>query len=231
MFFVEMARAGSLNAPGPFTFRGCDLTAECLPATEEVRAQLPATAPAFPRCMSTGEGCPPQLQRRRAFRFLLRGCGWQANSKTSRAPACAAESPKLSLPGAAPGRLAILLTLWGRGRQAMHLPCKQADVGALPTDSTSLRPLCNGGRRLPRRSFSEGRRYASSCTATAGRPFHCGENEIQASLISSASVGATPTPATNFREVIRQSGRNPDVSKHVGSDDWSVTSTSHHLDP
>jgi len=36
-----------------------------------------------------------------------------------------------------------------------------------------------------------------------------------------------PAPATIFREVIRQSGRNPDVSKHVGSDDWSVTSTSH----
>jgi hypothetical protein len=37
-----------------------------------------------------------------------------------------------------------------------------------------------------------------------GKPiFHCGENEIQASLISSASVGATPTPATIFREVIR----------------------------
>ena len=34
-------------------------------------------------------------------------------------------------------------------------------------------------------------------------PFHRGENEIQASLISSAFVGATPTPATNFREVIR----------------------------
>jgi hypothetical protein len=44
-------------------------------------------------------------------------------------------------------------------------------------------------------------------------------------------VGATPTPATNFREVIRQSGRNPDVSKHVGSDDWSVTSTSHQPSP
>jgi hypothetical protein len=30
-------------------------------------------------------------------------------------------------------------------------------------------------------------------------PFqNCGENEIQASLISSASVGATPTPATNI---------------------------------
>ena len=57
----------------------------------------------------------------------------------SRAPACAAESPKLSLPGAAPGRLANF-HFWGRGRQAMHLPCKQADAGALPADSTiSLR--------------------------------------------------------------------------------------------
>ena len=27
---------------------------------------------------------------------------------------------------------------WGRGRQAMHLPCKQAYVGALPTGSTIL---------------------------------------------------------------------------------------------
>ena len=26
----------------------------------------------------------------------------------------------------------------GRGRQAMHLPCKQVDVGALPTDSTNF---------------------------------------------------------------------------------------------
>ena len=59
----------------------------------------------------------------------------------------------------------------GRGRQAMHLPCKQADVGALPTDSTN---------------------------------FNCGENEIQVSFISSTSVGATPTPATNvYWEVIR----------------------------
>jgi hypothetical protein len=37
----------------------------------------------------------------------------------------------------------------------------------------------------------------------ASTNFNRGENEIQASLISSASVGATPTPATNFREVIR----------------------------
>ena len=91
----------------------------------------------------------------------------------SRAPACAAESPKLSLPGAAPGRLANVQ--WGRGRRVMHLPCKQTQAGALPAASTN---------------------------------FSRGENEIQASPISLASVGATPTPATTAcagppREVIR----------------------------
>jgi hypothetical protein len=33
------------DASGPFDFRGCDLTAECLPATEEVRVRFPAAAP------------------------------------------------------------------------------------------------------------------------------------------------------------------------------------------
>ncbi len=99
-----MTRAGSAITPGPFNFRGCDLTAEWLLAREHVRAQFPATAPSY----------------------------------ICRAPACAAESPKLRLPGAAPGRRAN--RLWGRGRQAMHLPCKQIDAGALPADSTiSLR--------------------------------------------------------------------------------------------
>ena len=77
-----MAWAGSLNAPGPFNFRGCDFTADYLLAMEEVRAQFPAAAPI----------------------------------PTSRAPACAAESPKLSLPGAAPGRLANFLNHFTAGR-------------------------------------------------------------------------------------------------------------------
>ena len=87
----------------------------------------------------------------------------------------------LSLPGAAPGRRA---NFRGRGRQAMHLPCKQADAGALPADSTiSL----------------------------------CGENEIQASLINSASVGATPTPATiPSREMIQL----PDCKSGVVKQNW-----------
>ena len=64
----------------------------------------------------------------------------------------------------------------------MHLPCKQVDVGALPTDSTI---------------------------------FNCGENQIQVSFISSISVGATPTPATNInREMIQLADCKSAVIKH-----------------
>src|SRR6266446_6628897 len=60
-------------------------------------------------------------------------------------------------------------------------------------------------------------------------PFHCGENEIQASLISSASVGATPTPATYFGRCSGCRSVKPVSQTTVGSDDWSITSTSHHF--
>ena len=60
-------------------------------------------------------------------------------------------------------------------------------------------------------------------------PFHCGENEIQASLISSASVGATPTPATNLGRCSGCRSVKPVSQTTVGSDDWSITSTSHHF--
>src|SRR5438876_3752051 len=64
----------------PFYFPcGCDLTAECLPATEVL-----------------ADGHRSGCSSRQPHQFLFLG----------RAPACAAESPKLSLPGAAPGRLA-----------------------------------------------------------------------------------------------------------------------------
>ena len=42
-------------------------------------------------------------------------------------------------------------------------------------------------------------------------------------------VGVTPTPAISFREVIRLPVCKPGVAKQAGSDDWSVTSTSHHV--
>ena len=86
------------------------------------------------------------------FRLLISNIG--------RAPARAAESPKLSLLGAAPRRPANLVGPWLKS----EVPALQAE----PSGSVT--------RRTP--------------------PFHCGENEIQASLISSTSVGATPTPAT-----------------------------------
>ena len=58
-----------------------------------------------------------------------------------------------------------------------------------------------------------------------------GENEIQASLINSASTGATPVPATIFREVIRPLDCRSSVTKYVSeATNWSVTSTSHHFD-
>ena len=73
---------------------------------------------------------------RKAIRLSLRHV--PKSDFLSRAPACAAESPKLRLPGAAPGRLASVHG--GCGREVMHLPCKQAQAGALPAASTiSLR--------------------------------------------------------------------------------------------
>src|SRR6266516_2834716 len=67
----------------------------------------------------------------------------------------AAESPKLSLLRAARRQPAIFI--WGRGRQAMHLPCKQAYVGALPTDSTiSLRETRPMHREKPHKLLQVG---------------------------------------------------------------------------
>src|SRR5688572_2800903 len=66
-------------------------------------------------------------------------------------------------------------------------------------------------------------------------PFHCGENEIQAGLISPVFLGATPTPATKLLAQGHHGKRSgcwsvkPVSSNKVGSDEWSVTTASHHL--
>jgi hypothetical protein len=110
-----------------------------------------------------------------------------------RAPACVTESPKLSLLGAAPRRRANFQ--WGRGRQVMHLPCKQADVGALPTDSTiSLRGERDSGE--PHK------------LSLRGRDSH---------------------PRYQFGRCSGCRSVKPVSKTSVGSDDWSITSTSHHL--
>ena len=92
----------------------------------------------------------PEAHRR--FRpFYFRGCGLTAECLLARenvrvrfpataplitglAPAGATGPPNPSVLGAAPRRPAN--ESWGRGRQAMHLLCKQANMGALPIDST-----------------------------------------------------------------------------------------------
>ena len=67
----------------------------------------------------------------------------------------AAESPKLSSLRAARRQPAIFI--WGRGRQAMHLLCKQVDVGALPTGSTiSLRETRPMHREKPHKLLQVG---------------------------------------------------------------------------
>ena len=104
-------------------------------------------------------------------------------------------------------------------RSLQNSACWGQHPDGLPTGSwqTSNAPALQAGR----------------CGSVTRRlhQFHCGENQIQASLINSASVGATPTPATNVREVFRLPHCKCGVAKRVGSNDWSVTSTSHHAGP
>ncbi len=166
-----------MNAPGPFTFRGCDLTAECLPATEVLAHRhrpgaIPGNRTSLRPLLVSGQRLPRRSAMREGglMRSFKRVTAWQASlSQAERQHA--AESPKLSLLRAARRQPAIFR---GRGRQVMHLPCKQVYMGALPIDSTSLRPLRVSGRRLPSvASAKEG--LDLSCAATAGRPFHCGE--------------------------------------------------------
>src|SRR6266704_380644 len=63
-----MARAGSMNAPGPFNFRGCGLTAECLLAREMVRVRFPAAAPIFLQAARQHAAESPKLSLLRAAR-------------------------------------------------------------------------------------------------------------------------------------------------------------------
>src|SRR5438128_4005366 len=62
-----MARAGSMNAPGPFNFRGCGLTAECLLAREMVRVRFPAAAPIFLQAARQHAPESPKLNSGRAL--------------------------------------------------------------------------------------------------------------------------------------------------------------------
>ena len=115
----------------------------------------------------------------------------------------------------------------GRGRQGMHLPCKQAHVGALPTDSTiscgkldqsTEMSLINSFRwvRLPLPLPSQ---YKLQ-NADYGIPPGALIKHSAFCILHSAFGG----------EVIRLPVCKTGVEKYyVGSDDWSITSASHHL--
>src|SRR5450759_3384121 len=120
------------GASSPFNFRGCDLTAEWLPAT---------------KVFADGHhpGATPGNRTNLIYRLRVSTRPSLQNSAHS---------------GRHGGSLPISTGAW----QKSDAPALQAG----PSGSVTRRPP----------------------------PFHCGENEIQASLISSASVGATPTPAT-----------------------------------
>ena len=159
------------DASGPFNFRGCNLKAEWLLAREHVRVRFPATAPAFARNEArTMAVASKRITQRRTFTNWCRATAWQANSDKSRTSLCSRVSKTQLAWGST--RAACQFSR-GRGRQAMHLPCKQADVGALPTDSTNFNSL------------------------RETRPMH---REKPHKLLQ---VGVTPTPATSFREVFR----------------------------
>ena len=132
-FKCRMQNAKCKTAPGPFTFRGCDLTARIPPCHGGSPGATPGSRTSLRPLHVIGQRLPRRCFSEGGLHSRPeRATSRQANFKTSRAPACAAEFPKLSLPGEAPGRLASLLTTWGRGRKVMHLPCKQAQAGALP---------------------------------------------------------------------------------------------------
>jgi hypothetical protein len=137
LFFVEMAWAGSTNAPGPFNFRGCDLTAEWLLAREPVRVQLPATAPMSSQAARQLAQPSPQNSVRSGQH---RGGLPRLRRMINRPSTIANGSRRVAPCGSVLCYWQFAEGVRGRGRQVMHLPCKQVDEGAIPSDSTiSLR--------------------------------------------------------------------------------------------
>ena len=93
-----------------------------------------------------------------------------------------------------------------RGTRPKHRakPHKLRQVGATPTPATSLRPLqCSAKAVAPKRNTR--RRTRSRRAAGFG-------------------------PASQSREAFRLPDCKSGVAKQTGSDDWSVTSASHHLE-
>jgi hypothetical protein len=93
--------------------------------------------------MSPRQGeCPGAIPGSRTIQFAILISDFRFLISEQAARQHAAESPKLRSLGAAPRQPAKSQIEnrkffgGGRGRQAMRLPCKQVDAGALPADST-----------------------------------------------------------------------------------------------
>ena len=99
-------------------------------------------------------------------------------------------------------RKSSIVSSRGRGRQAMHLPCKQANAGALPADSTNFSiadcrlPIadCYGVPQLVHSAMTNPFRH---------RPLRGTRPKHRAEPHKLLQVGATPTPATNLKQLLR----------------------------
>ena len=90
----------------------------------------------------------------------------------------------------------------------MHLPCKQVDVGALPTDSTILRLESERPRGFQAKDVLH--RLGEGGHSTTGFPIYGWQaNLLRDGVISNSSLfesevnGANPFPAANFRSVVK----------------------------
>lgn len=91
---------------------------------------------------------------------------------------------------------------WGRGSQAMHLPCKQADAGALPADSTSLRRPHQRAAKAAAPKRSAGGLHMACRKSGYGSASQIQLRETRLKYREKPhkllQVGVIPTPATNI---------------------------------
>ena len=132
--------------------------------------------------------------------FIFRGCDLTAEWLLAR------ELVRVQLPATAP-------YFTGRAPTCATESPKLSLLGAAPRRPANFYGAVAEKLSACLASSAKRERYPPDSTIS-----YCGENEIQASLISSASVGATPTPATTAcvepsREVIRPAVCKPAVIK------------------
>ena len=133
------------NAPGPFTFRGCDLTAECLLATERMSgcdSRQPHQFPSIIRLAahqlvqqslqnSACSGAAPEA----ACQFSISGSWQTSNALALQASSCGSVTHRLHHFTA------------GNSTKDRAKPHKLLQVGATPTPATNF-GRCSGCRSV-----------------------------------------------------------------------------------